>query len=164
MTATIRPAADLDAQDLFGLITLCFAEYPGCFTDPHDDLPDLRSPGTSFTARRGAFWVIEDERGRVGACCGVDLPEDGMAEVHRLYVRPDLRKNGFAGRLLKKAEIHAAEAGAAAMVAWSDTRFTTAHAFYVKRGYLQAEEPRDLNDISASREFFFKKRLTPASV
>ena len=113
MVATIRPAADLDAQDLFGLITLCFAEYPGCFTDPHDDLPDLRSPGTSFAARRGAFWVIEDERGRVGACCGVDLPEDGMAEVHRLYVRPDLRKNGFAGRLLEKAETHAAEAGAA---------------------------------------------------
>ena len=158
----IRLATDLDAQDLFGLITLCFAEYPGCFTDPHDDLPDLRAPGAAFKATKGAFWVTEDERGRVGACCGVDFPEDRLAEVHRLYVRPDLRKNGFAGRLLEKAEHHARAGGADAIIAWSDTRFETAHAFYAKRGYERGTEPRVLQDISHSSEFFFKKRLVTA--
>jgi len=63
----LRPAADADAQDLFGLLSLCFAEYPGCFVDPHDDLPDLRAPGSSFDRRGGAFWVVDDERGRVCA-------------------------------------------------------------------------------------------------
>ena len=159
----IRPATDLDAQDLFGLITLCFAEYPGCFTDPHDDLPDLRAPGRAFKATNGAFWVIEDDRGRVGACCGVDFPEPGLAEIHRLYVRPDLRKNGYAGRLLEKAEDKARAGGATIMIAWSDTRFETAHAFYRKRGYEQGEAPRTLHDISRSQEFFFKKRLTDAT-
>ena len=41
----IRRARDDDAQDLFGLLALCFAEYPGCYVDPHEDLTDLRTPG-----------------------------------------------------------------------------------------------------------------------
>ena len=44
----IRPARDEDAQDLFGLLALCFAEYPGCYVDPHDDLAELRAPGSAF--------------------------------------------------------------------------------------------------------------------
>jgi putative acetyltransferase len=42
----LRSVVDEDAQDLFGLLSLCFAEYPGCFVDPHDDLKDLRAPGS----------------------------------------------------------------------------------------------------------------------
>ncbi len=46
MIPNLRAAIDADAQDLFGLLTLCFAEYPGCYTDPHGDLPDLVKPAT----------------------------------------------------------------------------------------------------------------------
>ena len=50
--ASLRLARDDDAQDLFGLLSLCFADYPGCFVDPHDDLPDLRAPGAG-SCRQG---------------------------------------------------------------------------------------------------------------
>ncbi|MCC2652406.1 MAG: hypothetical protein K0Q60_2569, partial [Microvirga sp.] len=50
----IRPVADGDRQDLFGLIAICYADYPGCFVDPHDDLPDLRAPGSSYAQTDGA--------------------------------------------------------------------------------------------------------------
>src|ERR671912_2798785 len=73
----LRPARDDDAQDLFGLLALCFAEYPGCYVDPHEDLTDLRTPGRSFADNGGAFWVAEDARGRVCACIGVDYPSGG---------------------------------------------------------------------------------------
>ncbi|HZB37304.1 MAG TPA: hypothetical protein VE443_04790, partial [Beijerinckiaceae bacterium] len=73
----IRRARDDDAQDLFGLLALCFAEYPGCYVDPHEDLTDLRTPGRSFADNGGAFWVAEDARGRVCACIGVDYPSGG---------------------------------------------------------------------------------------
>ena len=83
----LRCAEDGDAQDLFGLLALCFAEYPGCFVDPHDDLKDLRAPASSFTREGSAFWVLEDGRGRICACVAVDFPQEGTAELHRLYVR-----------------------------------------------------------------------------
>ncbi len=155
----LRPAADGDAQDLFGLLALCFAEYPGCFVDPHDDLPDLRAPGSSFERRGGAFWVVEDERGRICACVAVDFPEAGAAELHRLYVRPDQRGNGLGGSLVRKVESHAREQGAKRIFFWSDTRFTTAHRLYQRLDYAQVDGQRDLGDISNSVEYRFEKDL-----
>ena len=155
----IRPAEDGDAQDLFGLLSLCFAEYPGCFVDPHDDLKDLRAPGSSFTGEGSAFWVVEDGRGRVCACVAVDFPEGGAAELHRLYVRPDQRGRGLGSSLVRRVERHARERGAGRMFFWSDTRFTDAHRLYARLGYSQVEGRRSLGDISNSSEYRFEKAL-----
>ncbi|MDJ1157174.1 GNAT family N-acetyltransferase [Chelatococcus sp. SYSU_G07232] len=155
----VRAVRDEDAQDLFGLLALCFAEYPGCFVDPHGDLPDLVRPATAFAERRGAFWVVEDRRGRAGACVAVDFPQAGAAELHRLYVRSDMRRQGLGGRLVGLVEDHARGCGAERMFFWSDTRFNDAHRLYEKLGYVRGREIRDLGDISNSREFFFEKAL-----
>jgi putative acetyltransferase len=155
----LRLAADRDAQDLFGLLALCFAEYPGCFVDPHDDLPDLRAPGASFEKRGGAFWVLEDESGRIRACVAVDFPEAGAAELHRLYVRPDQRGRGLGASLVRHVERHAREQGVQRIFFWSDTRFTTAHRLYERMGYAQVPGERDLGDISNSVEYRFEKDL-----
>ncbi len=157
--AFIRPARDEDAQDLFGLLTLCFAEYPGCYTDPHGDLPDLRAPGASAAAKGGTFWVVEDARGRVCACVAVDFPEPGTAELHRLYVRPDQRRRGLGERLVGLVEHHARGQGAVRIFFWSDTRFTSAHRLYQRLGYRQVGGTRDLGDISNSVEYRFEKEL-----
>ncbi|KAA2235310.1 GNAT family N-acetyltransferase [Salinarimonas soli] len=156
----LRPVRDDDAQDLYGLLTLCFAEFPGCFTDPHGDLPDLRAPATAIAGKPGgAFWAVEDERGRVGACVCVDFPEPGTAELHRLYVRADLRRRGLAERLVRLVEAHAAGQGARRVVFWSDTRFTNAHRLYERLGYVRAPGTRDLGDVSNSVEYFYAKEL-----
>lgn len=155
----IRAVRDGDRQDLFGLIAICYADYPGCFVDPHDDLPDLRAPGTSYDWTGGAFWAVEDERGRVCACVAVDFPESGTAELHRLYVRPDQRGRGLGSRLVHRAELHARSKGASRIVLWSDTRFTTAHRLYTRLGYGRTEGQRQLADISQSAEYRFEKSL-----
>jgi putative acetyltransferase len=90
----IRPVIDADAQDLFGLLSLCYAEYPGCFVDPHDDLPDLRAAGSSYAATDGAFWAVEDERGRVCACVAVDFPTPAAANPYRNAVPGPKRAGG----------------------------------------------------------------------
>ena len=155
----IRPVRNDDAQDLIGLITLCFAEYPGCVFDPHDDMPDIIRPAQSALATQGQFDVVEDQSGRVAACIGVDYPEPGTAELHRLYVRPDMRGKGLAKQLTERMEVLARKRGATRMTLWSDIRFTKAHALYAKLGYMRGPITRSLGDISLSREFFFEKTL-----
>ena len=158
-TPIIRPVDDGDAQDIFGLIAICYAEYPGCFVDPHDALPDLRAPSVSYVASGGAFWAVEDERGRICACVAVDFPETRIAELHRLYVRPDMRGQGLGSRLVRRAESHARQRGAERLVLWSDTRFTTAHRLYSRLGYARIDGQRQLADISQSAEYRFEKAL-----
>jgi putative acetyltransferase len=160
MTFPIRPVRDDDAQDLFGLLALCFAEYPGCYVDPHDDLPDLLRPAQAYARTGGAFWIAEDERGRARGCVAADLPQAGPAELHRLYVRPDQRRQGLGETLIQVAEEFARQSGAARLVFWSDTRFTAAHRLYARLGFAQSGQTRDLGDISRSREYFFEKNLT----
>jgi GNAT superfamily N-acetyltransferase len=155
----IRPVRDDDAQELIGLITLCFAEYPGSFFDPHGDMPDIVRPAQSRLAREGQFLVLEDARGRITACIGVDFPDSATAELHRLYVRPDTRGRGLAKLLTLRVEDFAREHGASRMVMWSDTRFIKAHALYEGLGYTRSQITRSLGDISLSREFFFEKVL-----
>jgi putative acetyltransferase len=155
----VRPARDDDAQELFGLIALCFAAYPGCYVDPHDDLHDLLSPVAAGASRGGRFWVVEDCRGRVGACVSVDFPEQDIAELHRVYVRPDLRRRGLAERLVGLAEGEARQRGATRIVFWTDTRFLDAHRFYRRLGYQPTGAERELGDISHSREYRFEKDL-----
>jgi putative acetyltransferase len=157
--SVIRPARDDDAQDLFGLLSLCFAEYPGCFVDPHDDLTDLLRAGSSFDRKGGAFWVMEDERGRVCACVAIDYPQPDRGELHRLYVRPDRRGRGLGRMLVGLAEDHARDRGAKTMFFWSDTRFTTAHRLYERTGYVRQDETRDLGDVSQTVEYRFEKTL-----
>jgi GNAT superfamily N-acetyltransferase len=154
-----RPVRDDDAQDLFGLLTLCFADYPGCYTDPHDDLRDILRPATRAREAGARFWVVDDERGRICACVSVDFPSDGTAELHRLYVRPDMRRTGLGAGLVGIVEAEALRQGATRIVFWSDARFTNAHRLYERMGYARHPGERDIGDISQSREFFFEKAL-----
>jgi putative acetyltransferase len=158
-TLPVRLARNEDAQDLFGLLALCFAEYPGCYVDPHQDLVDLRMPASSYVGNGGAFWVAEDPRGRACACIGVDYPSGGAGELHRLYVRPDLRRRGLGERLIRLAEGHARERRVQEIFFWSDTRFTQAHRLYERLGYLRADGTRELGDVSNSVEYRFEKAL-----
>ncbi len=159
MDAPVRLVRDDDAQGLFGLIALCFAEYPGCYVDPHDDLRDLLAPARAYAGRGGFFWATEDEAGRVAGCVAVDFPGPGAAELHRLYVRPDRRGRGLGAGLVRLAESVARGSGAQRLVFWSDTRFTRAHGLYERLGFTASGEKRELGDISRSQEYFFEKRL-----
>ena len=155
----LRAVRDDDAQDLFGLLALCWAEFPGCHLDPHGELADLRTPQAAYAGRGGAMWVVEDGRGRVCACMAVDFPEPGVAEFHRLYVRPDRRRAGLGERLVLNCEAYARERGARACFLWSDARFTGSHRLYDRLGYRRDPAERASGDISASREWRFAKPL-----
>ena len=74
-----------------------------------------------------------------------------------MYVAASQRGTGLAVALMEAAEGHARAAGAEVIRLWSDTRFTRAHTFYAKLGYVRQGPIRILNDLSNSLEFPFIK-------
>jgi putative acetyltransferase len=154
----IRDARDSDADGLIALIGGCFSEYEGCVLDL-EELPELLGIATAFREMSGRFWVAE-RGGRVVGSVGFSPgKKPGYAELKKLYVEKAARKSGLGGALCKLAEDEARKAGFGGMEMWSDTRFTTAHAFYQKRGYKKGEKTRFLHDKSNSEEYYFERVL-----
>jgi len=82
------------------------------------------------------------------------MPDDVVTIFVLPPSAPDLKS-----RLVRRAESHARQRGAAQMVLWSDTRFTTAHRLYSRLGYARIDGQRQLADISQSAEYRFEKAL-----
>lgn len=156
---TLREARDDDASGLIDLIGRTFAEYPGCILDVDGEMPELRRIASYFREHDGCFWVA-DRGDRVVGCVGLTpSAEPGGIELKKLYVSRDERESGIGGRLVELVEREAARRGARFVDLWSDTRFTTAHAFYAKRGWVRGPTTRELHDVSGSVEYYFKRVL-----
>jgi GNAT superfamily N-acetyltransferase len=156
----LREGRDSDAEGFIALIGACWGEYPGCILDVDGEVPELRALATYFRDQGGMLWVAEQE-GRIHGMIGTrPLKEDAAWEICRMYVDAAARGSGIATRLLDTAEAHARAAGAERMILWTDTRFTRAHGFYEKLGYVRQGSIRILDDVSNSLEFRYAK---PAS-
>jgi GNAT superfamily N-acetyltransferase len=156
----IRPGRDEDAAGFIALIGACWAEYPGCVLDVDGEAPELRALATHFRNQGGMLWAAEREGRIIGMVATRPLREDAAWEICRMYVDATARGTGLAAELLRLAEEHARRAGAARLVLWTDTRFTRAHGFYEKQGYVRQGSIRILDDLSHSLEFRYAK---PAS-
>lgn len=155
----VRDARDDDAEGLIALIGGCFAEYPGCLLDVDGELPELRAVATAFRGWGGRFWVAERAGRVIGSAGFTPGKRPGYAELKKLYVEKPARELGLGGTLCTLVETEAKKAGHSRIDLWSDTRFTTAHRFYEKRGYTRGPETRELHDSSNTVEFYFEKAL-----
>ncbi len=153
----LRAGRDTDAAGFITLIRDCWAEYPGCFFDLDGEVPELRALASHFAEQDGALWVAEEAGAVVGMVAAHPLHGTTDWEICRMYVAASQRGTGVAAALLSTAEAHARDAGAEVIRLWSDTRFTRAHTFYAKQGYVRQGPIRVLNDLSNSLEFPFIK-------
>ena len=153
----LRPGRDDDAEGFIALIGACWAEYPGCILDVDGEVPELRALASYFHDQGGMLWAAERDGRLVGMVGTRPLKEDAAWEICRMYVDAAARGEGLAAALLRAAEEHARAAGAERLVLWTDTRFTRAHGFYEKHGYVRQGSIRILDDISKSLEFRYAK-------
>ena len=158
--AGLREGHDRDAEGFIALIGACWAEYPGCILDVDGEVPELRALASYFRDQDGMLWVAERDGAVIGMVGTRPLKDDGAWEICRMYVDAAARGMGLAARLLRQAEAHARAAGAQRMVLWTDTRFTRAHGFYEKAGYVRQGSIRILDDLSNSLEFRYAKPAT----
>ena len=156
-TQTLRDGLDSDADGFIALIGACWGEYPGCILDVDGEVPELRALGTYFRDQGGRLWVAEQDGRIIGMIATRPLKEDAAWEICRMYLDGAARGSGLAARLLDTAEAHARACGAERMVLWTDTRFTRAHGFYEKLGYVRQGSIRILDDVSNSLEFRYTK-------
>ncbi len=103
--------------------------------DARLSLGELRPP-------KGIFLVARDNR---DLCGGVGLreiasPELQLAEVKRLWVRPDLRRHGVAAQLMSHVETHARRLGYRQLYLETGPRQPEAIAFYPKHSWTQIGE------------------------
>lgn len=156
----IRPVKDGDAHQLIDLINTCFQEYEheGVFIDLEDLDADLKAMRTKIDGENGDFWVVFDGDQLI-ASIGIAPVGVDMCELKRLYMLAEYRGQGLADYLTGLVEQWALDHGHHKMTLWSDTRFTRAHSFYQRHGYIQQPKTRDLGDISNTTEFQFTKAL-----
>lgn len=159
----IRPGRDSDSPALIDLIGTCWSEYPGCVMDL-DENPNLVAPDSYYAAQDGTITVAEDEAGRVVACVATLPAEAGALELKGLYVDVAYRGTGLAVTLLRIVEQQARDRDAPRLILWSDTRFTRAHRFYERQGFISAGAIRALHDRSNSLEYPYAKPMTARAV
>ncbi|MHC4223905.1 MAG: GNAT family N-acetyltransferase [Planctomycetota bacterium] len=153
----LRRATDTDSGGVIALIARVFAEYEGCVLDVEAEEPELRAPASSFDR----FWVLERSGEVVG--CAACVPREDHLELKKVYLDRELRGRGWGRKLIEQVEQRARELGLPRIEFWSDTRFETAHAAYLRLGYRPTGRTRDLHDLSNTTEYHFLKRTPYAS-
>src|SRR2546430_5309321 len=93
----VVPAQAPDIPGVIDLIARVFAEYRFVW-DPLTEVPDLLTFDRHYRAPRGAFFVVR-RNGRVVGSVGVERGAEATAELHRLYLDADLRRQGRARAL-----------------------------------------------------------------
>lgn len=153
-----RPAKDSDANSLIKLIGDCFSEYEGVFLEPDGLDADLKAYASYMDEINGEAFVVE-KGGELVAVSSYAPIEGDKYQLKRIYLSEKLRGSGMGLELLHLVEGKAKERGATSMELWSDTRFTRAHSFYQREGYVKQDYTRDLNDSSNTTEYCFIKQL-----
>jgi putative acetyltransferase len=154
----LRLACDSDGAAVAALIEACFAEYPGCLFS-WDEFPELRAPAQWASARGTRMWVIDGSDGTITGCICATPDGKGAVELHKFYLASHLRGSGLAQALSAKVFELADETRATSIFLWTDTRFTRAHRFYEKLGFVRQPGTRLLGDISDTEEFHYKLTL-----
>ena len=104
----------------------------------NDDLLTVRQ---SYFDKGDCFWLAVDENDRVVGCVGYNaIPGTTQAKLHRLYVKPALKRQGIGTALLQTAEAAMRKNGVAAVLVHLGApreQWFESYAFYPKHGYVE---------------------------
>jgi putative acetyltransferase len=121
------------------LVDAVYREY-GDAVDVDGYDRDLLDVERHYAYAGGAFVVLEADGEVVGAHAAkpVDVKE-GIVTFRRLYVRDRFRGRGAGPALMDWALEWSKEHGFDRVEFWSDTRFTRAHRFFGRYGFVRGE-------------------------
>jgi GNAT superfamily N-acetyltransferase len=151
---TFQPADAAAVRDLFSQGLLDFASdetygvYDMGFEGPmreyirHSLADDLADISASYLNEPGGhFWAAESE-GQIKGMVGIQRRTDEEAELRRMSVASDSRRQGIGSRLLETAEAFCREQGYLRIRLTTVSLLQPAIALYRKHGYQQVGEER----------------------
>lgn len=146
--------ADARRPEARSAMTAYFAELDERFPDGFDpgdawthDAENFDPPGGAFLLVRGAHEVV--------GCGGLLTMEPGVAEIKRMWIAPDWRGLGLAGRLLADLEERGRAIGHHTVRLDTNSTLTDAIAMYERAGY----RPIGRYNDNPYAQRWFEKRL-----
>lgn len=104
---------------------------------------DLLDINANYAAKGTKFWLALDDNDRVIGCVGYSKSErEGEAFVHRLFVKPNLKRMGVGTALLKVVEDEMKNNGIkVSLIHLGEPKeqWFESYAFYPKHGYVEFE-------------------------
>ena len=131
----LRPARNDDAEAVIALIDGVYREY-GDESDLEGYDRDLLSLDESYRGKGGEFVVLEVNGEIVGAHATQPLDENRIT-FRRLYLPPAMRGTGAGKALMDWAVEWSVAHGYQRVEFWSDTRFSRAHRFFERYGFVR---------------------------
>jgi DNA-binding MarR family transcriptional regulator/GNAT superfamily N-acetyltransferase len=131
-----------------------FTEINSRFATGFDPAAALPTEPEAMRAPRGLF-VVASLHGKPVGCGAVKFHANGLAEIKRVWISPEVRGSGLGRRMLATLEMHAAEHGATVIHLDSNAALTEAIALYRASGYVEVE-PFNSEPYA---HFWFEKHL-----
>ena len=106
--------------------------------------PDLLNIQKNYLSKGDMFWVALGENNRVIGCVGYETINPLEARVHRLYIKPELKRQGIGSALLETVVKYVKEKGYKKIsIHLGDEKYWESKLFYKAKGFVETE-PRIL--------------------
>lgn len=131
----IEPA-DPASDEAQACIQAYFRELQTLFDGGFDPALTVSADPEELVPPKGWFLLARLDGEPVG-CGALKIKEDGVGEIKRMWVAPEVRGLGVAQRLLESLERHAADAGVDVLQLDTNRKLAQARALYQRNGYVE---------------------------
>lgn len=102
--------------------------------------PDLLDIQNNYLNKGDMFWVALGENNRVIGCVGYETINPLEARVHRLYIKPELKRQGIGSALLETVVKYVREKGYKKIsILTGDEKYWESKLFYKEKGFVETE-------------------------
>ena len=102
--------------------------------------PDLLDIKSNYIDKGDMFWIALGENNRVIGCVGYETIKPLEARIHRLYIKPELKRQGIGSALLETLVKHVKEKGYNRLsIHAGDERYWESKLFYKAKGFVETE-------------------------
>ena len=102
--------------------------------------PDLLDIKTNYIDKGDMFWIALGENNRVIGCIGYETIKPLEARIHRLYIKPELKRQGIGSALLETLVKYVKEKGYNKLsIHTGDEKYWESKLFYKAKGFVEVE-------------------------